>query len=1131
MPPTGLDQHSTKVEPANVGKITLGDVDGRAKPSDTPNPHTSDNTPVQPLTRQTAEQNITDIGDRRNVDPGKTGDIASKTYEIKNTPEDRNNALKEHRETTTTTGFAGPKVVTDSNGQQMKGIQSFDKNTGETHFHQQNNDGTYTQYRVQDNGKSLQKLDGNGKPTGDVVNLQSQTQYPHAPHEATNTQTQNPRVPHEATNTQTRNPHAPHEATNTQTQNPHVPHEATNTQTPNPRVPHENTQNSNAQQQLQIKDAPKPQTINPHEPAQPAPQPVQRGPEPTIKQAPEQTIKTTQQEVFVPRPPRPAYTQPPEMLYQKHESAPTIPEQGNRGYQQQPGRYQEPINRSPDPVQRTQEFRPVNPQSFQNQPRPFQPESRPDLSRPDANRPDSFRPDSYRPDAYRPDAFRPDTSRPTPIQKVDARPDRIGDTPGFRPLTEPRTNDPTRPSPVSLRPDQIQLKPGQDGPHGPAIKVPIDGVPRGLDLRPSSTQPLDAGKLPFFNLKAELNVKPFIDANRLELHSQLPNNVRILPSEHLNQIYKTIGSQQGDFGIKPQNKIGAEGERTSLVNKPADARLNPSEFSLAARQLALNPAGQQMSRFLEFLGKNQQLDRIPNTDQSRLMMREFMQNLRLDQSTNRDLTNQSWQIQRSLNQRSLEAGTQNPASQILKPQSLETTRELLSLIKTSELIKLNDLISKDPARTLEINKTTDAKVASILNDSKTIETRSGKEAEVKAIRDLNEQKDIQIGKNQQQTLTVDRRLGAENKPDSQQVKQASTDNTNGGKSANQEDKKGKHGDSDKKDKQPDNVLQADLAILLANKLKDLKDKEAREKEKERAQEKGKKDPQQKTRLKYRIKEKDTLGQLAGRFLQDSNLASAIFHINRTVIPVIVHNDKTYASLPVNQMIWIPCDDDIESFKATGAAKQYAHIGFDGIRYSSPEEELAARFGRRWFGPASNENMQASKEQSRKQSNIQKLLGEVTEVQVRKPSLTAEERAARRSNIEKVLGPFSTAPTNGPSRYTVRLGETLKSIALKHPLLNSVDTWRLLASVNGLPIETDEKGAPVATLKRGMTLIMPSAEELKAYREFGVLPTKQLDFTPEESSSDSRGATRQALTLNATIIEQPENFAAQVGNKN
>ncbi len=63
---------------------------------------------------------------------------------------------------------------------------------------------------------------------------------------------------------------------------------------------------------------------------------------------------------------------------------------------------------------------------------------------------------------------------------------------------------------------------------------------------------------------------------------------------------------------------------------------------------------------------------------------------------------------------------------------------------------------------------------------------------------------------------------------------------------------------------------------------------------------------------------------------------------------------------------------------------------------------------------------------------------------------------------------------------VRLGETLRSLALRE--LNDVKHCLALAEKNNLSTATDERGAPIAKLERGMVLNLPTASELENFQK-------------------------------------------------
>src|SRR5262249_3176660 len=100
--------------------------------------------------------------------------------------------------------------------------------------------------------------------------------------------------------------------------------------------------------------------------------------------------------------------------------------------------------------------------------------------------------------------------------------------------------------------------------------------------------------------------------------------------------------------------------------------------------------------------------------------------------------------------------------------------------------------------------------------------------------------------------------------------------------------------------------------------------------------------------------------------------------------------------------------------------------------------------------------------------------------------TVKQMAKRRFNIERLLGSFGNIFNKQKTiteleAVTVRIGDALRSIALKHPLLGDVPLWKLLAQLNEVALAVDSKGVPTGFLVRGMTLQLPTAEEIAEYR--------------------------------------------------
>ncbi|MBY0358179.1 MAG: LysM peptidoglycan-binding domain-containing protein [Candidatus Obscuribacterales bacterium] len=282
----------------------------------------------------------------------------------------------------------------------------------------------------------------------------------------------------------------------------------------------------------------------------------------------------------------------------------------------------------------------------------------------------------------------------------------------------------------------------------------------------------------------------------------------------------------------------------------------------------------------------------------------------------------------------------------------------------------------------------------------------------------------------------------------------------------EEKRKRKEKEEEQKEKEERKQLSQEelMALMQARKLKELKDRELKQKEKSQEQDKKQQLQQRNQRTRYRIRQGDTLSNIAAKHLQDSKLAQLIYQINNTVIPTMTHQGKRYADPQVGSLIWLPSQTDVESFRSK-KDKEKNDIDFTGPQFGSAEDELKARFGDNWQDNPAAAAFQAMQPKA-------KTLAEL------------EKAKSRRENVEKYLGPLADKkPENDDDRirHICRLGDTLRSIALKHPALLDSELWELIASVNNLSSETDEDGNPQAKLSRGMVLILPSPEEINAFR--------------------------------------------------
>lgn len=260
-----------------------------------------------------------------------------------------------------------------------------------------------------------------------------------------------------------------------------------------------------------------------------------------------------------------------------------------------------------------------------------------------------------------------------------------------------------------------------------------------------------------------------------------------------------------------------------------------------------------------------------------------------------------------------------------------------------------------------------------------------------------------------------------------------------------------------KEKEEKEDLAADAATLLALQAKKRKEQDEKEKQ-EKAQEKDKKEPEK--RQKYIVKPGDTLESIATRMLRDKRLSGLIYEINKDTISTTVVGGKQVPKLQVKMVIWLPTPTESKDYRARLLSSQQGGQS----KFTSAEEELTARFGSNWSNTASG--------------------GDTADGATLEDMEDAARAAyqSRRKHIESLLGPLSSKSDAARLKHVVRLGETLKSVAMKHPALLDVTIWKLVAELNGLSIKTDDKGTPLAKLSRGQALILPSQAEVAAFKQ-------------------------------------------------
>lgn len=251
--------------------------------------------------------------------------------------------------------------------------------------------------------------------------------------------------------------------------------------------------------------------------------------------------------------------------------------------------------------------------------------------------------------------------------------------------------------------------------------------------------------------------------------------------------------------------------------------------------------------------------------------------------------------------------------------------------------------------------------------------------------------------------------------------------------------------------------------------------EARRKREKELKEKALKDQIKKQeeakRAQYRVAIGDSLENIATKQLRNPRLAGLIFDINKKVIPIKFMNGKEVAVLTVGAILSLPSVKEIKDFSQAGftLGPKFNKVDFTVPAASqqgkSAEDELEAMFGSNWHG---DEAATAAAQMETNQNG--------------KSQEEMDDFAKRRANIESVLGKMGpTRAADGRMRYTVRLGDTLKSIAMKHPGLEDVSSWRVLAEINNLSTETDVNDNPKAVVPRGSVLMIPTRAEVEEHK--------------------------------------------------
>lgn len=286
------------------------------------------------------------------------------------------------------------------------------------------------------------------------------------------------------------------------------------------------------------------------------------------------------------------------------------------------------------------------------------------------------------------------------------------------------------------------------------------------------------------------------------------------------------------------------------------------------------------------------------------------------------------------------------------------------------------------------------------------------------------------------------------------------------------------------------------AMLLMLQAKQKRDQELREKE---LKEKKRKEEESK-RSQYVCKDGDTIESIASKVVKDPRTAPLIYQINKEIIPVSTNIlGKEVVNLHAGLTLWLPSPAEVREFKTQLMSEQIdrGEGGKQGSgKFGSAEEELAAKFGANWAGGVDQSKAPGATTDSTTQV-AETYAPSSIELDLMTKALA--ETKKRKENIEKALGPIVPSGNKYKTasdriNYVIRLGDSLKSISSKHPALNDVSLWKLLAEVNNLQ--------PEARLTRGASILIPSVQDIQEYKErLGLTKADKLKRSVENLPSD------------------------------
>ncbi len=263
------------------------------------------------------------------------------------------------------------------------------------------------------------------------------------------------------------------------------------------------------------------------------------------------------------------------------------------------------------------------------------------------------------------------------------------------------------------------------------------------------------------------------------------------------------------------------------------------------------------------------------------------------------------------------------------------------------------------------------------------------------------------------------------------------------------------------------------------------------------------------RSKYFVKFGDTLESIAEKVLGDKRFAELLITINRSLISFKFVGLVRVPDFREGQMIWLPTADEAHYHRRT-------FFGNSGI--TSGATTIPQTFSALAPTPSTNNNVSQQEAELLFVPPVLEIVdgsGSGVHAGCPTPAPIGQILYKIRFAGNKQALPMSAlhpADLGYISRrsYVVRLGDTVRSIALRDAQMGDASLWILIARVNNLMTAVDPSGAPIVKLRRGQVIQLPNPNEIDQHKLLG-------KFAGIACLSQSTGQSR---VLEAPMSKQP-----------